>query len=72
MGEAEDYDAAGAILDGVISHVETCEWNVDAIELQPVFEALGLKAGKFMHVVYTAIEGRSSGLPLFDAIHARS
>ena len=31
-------------------------------------EALGLKPGKVMHILYTAIEGRSQGLPLFDSI----
>ena len=61
-------EQAPAILDAVIAHVASCQWDVEAIKLQPVIEALGLKPGKVMHVLYTAIEGRSQGLPLFDAI----
>ena len=45
----------------------TCEWT-DEIDPRPAIEALGLKPGKVMHVLYTAIEGRSQGLPLFDSI----
>ena len=40
------------------------DWS-DEIDVRPAIEGLGLKAGKVMHVVYTAVEGRSSGLPLF-------
>jgi glutamyl-tRNA synthetase len=36
--------------------------------LKSAIEALGLKAGKAMPVVYGAIEGRTAGLPLYDAI----
>ncbi len=64
---AQRLDEAGALLDAVIDYVERCDWD-DGIELQPVVEALGLKPRKVMHVVYTAIEGRSAGLPLFDSI----
>ena len=38
------------------------------VDLKPTVESLGLKAGKVMHVVYTAVEGRSQGLPVYDAI----
>ena len=47
--------------------VEHCEWS-DAIDVRPVITELGLKPGKVMHVLYTAIEGTSAGLPLFDSI----
>ena len=36
--------------------------------MRPAIVDLGLKPGKVMHVLYTAIEGTSSGLPLFDSI----
>ena len=55
------------MLDAVIAFVEKCEWN-DRIELQPPIAELGLKPGKVMHLVYTAVEGASSGLPLFESI----
>jgi len=55
------------VLDAVIAFVEECEWN-DRIELQPPIAELGLKPGKVMHLVYTAVEGASSGLPLFESI----
>jgi glutamyl-tRNA synthetase len=60
-------DRAADILDAVIGYVEGCEWG-DEIDPRPAIEDLGLKAGKVMHVVYTAVEGRSQGLPLFSAI----
>ena len=51
----------------MIEFVERCEWS-DAVDVRPVLTALGLKPGKVMHVLYTAIEGTSAGLPLFDSI----
>jgi glutamyl-tRNA synthetase len=61
-------EQAAAILDAAIAHLETCEWTVDGINLKAPIEALGVKAGKVMHVVYTAIEGRAAGLPVYDGI----
>ena len=46
----------------------SCDWT-DEIDPRPAIEALGLKPGKVMHVLYTAIEGRGQGLPLFDSIN---
>ena len=61
-------EQAPAILDAVIAYVETCAWDADAIDLKAPIEALGLKAGKVMHVIYTAVEGRAAGLPVYDSI----
>ena len=47
--------------------VANCEWG-DQIDPRPAIEVLGCKPGKVMHVVYTAIQGRAAGLPLFDSI----
>src|SRR5438552_12680774 len=58
---------AAAILDAVIELVHDCDWT-DEIDPRPAIDALGVKPGKVMHVLYTAIEGRSQGLPLFDSI----
>ncbi|HEY5172989.1 MAG TPA: glutamate--tRNA ligase, partial [Acidimicrobiia bacterium] len=60
-------EAAADILDAVVDFVANCDWT-DEIDPRPAIEALGLKPGKVMHVLYTAIEGRSQGLPLFDSI----
>jgi glutamyl-tRNA synthetase len=60
-------ERANEVLDAVIAYVEKCEWS-DRIELQPPIAELGLKPGKVMGLVYTAIEGASSGLPLFESI----
>ncbi|MCZ7536864.1 MAG: glutamate--tRNA ligase [Acidimicrobiia bacterium] len=57
------------ILDAVIAHLEKCEWTVEAIDLRPLLETLGLKARKALPAVYAAIEGSHAGLPLFDSIH---
>jgi glutamyl-tRNA synthetase len=61
-------EQAKAILDGVTEFVEQVEPWPDEADVRPAIEALGLKPGKVMHVVYTAIEGRSAGLPLFPSI----
>ena len=60
-------ESAKDVLDAVIDFVERCDWS-DAIDVRPVIAELGLKPGKVMHVLYTAIEGTSAGLPLFDSI----
>ena len=41
----------------------TCDWTLDAIDLQPVTEALGIKARKAMPAVYAAVEGVHRGAP---------
>jgi len=56
------------ILDAVAAHLETCDWSVEAVDLRPVLEPLGVKPRKALPAVYAAIEGRHAGLPLFDSI----
>ncbi|MDQ1510597.1 MAG: glutamyl-tRNA synthetase [Actinomycetota bacterium] len=60
-------ERANEVLDAVIDFLEKREWS-DRIELQEPIAALGLKPGKVMGLVYTAVEGASSGLPLFESI----
>ncbi len=64
----QNVEQAAAILDVVIAYLETCRWDAETIDLKAPIEALGLKAGKAMPVIYTAIEGRSAGLPVYDSI----
>jgi len=62
-------DRVGEILDTAIAHVESCEWNPDAINLKaPIEEQLGVKLRKAAPALYAAVEGRHQGLPLFDSI----
>jgi glutamyl-tRNA synthetase len=61
-------EQVGEILDAVAAHIETCAWPDERIDLRPVLEPLGVKPGKVMHAVYTAVEGRKAGLPLFESI----
>jgi glutamyl-tRNA synthetase len=61
-------ERAKDVLEAVIAYVAQCEWG-DAIDVRPAIVEIGLKANKqTMPVLYTAIEGTSSGLPLFDSI----
>jgi glutamyl-tRNA synthetase len=62
-------DRIDEILDAVIAHVETSDWTVDALALQPVTDALGIKFRKAAPAVYAAVEGIHRGLPLFDSMH---
>ncbi len=67
---AAKIDRAGEVLDAVAAHLADCDWTPEAIGgLRTAIEALGLKPGKVMKVVYVAIEGRPAGLPLFDSVH---
>jgi glutamyl-tRNA synthetase len=61
-------EKAGEILDAAIAHVESCEWTLVGIDLRAAVDELGVKARKALPVVYAAIEGKTAGLPLFDAI----
>jgi glutamyl-tRNA synthetase len=61
-------ERAKDVLDAVITYVEDCEWS-DEVDVRAAIENIGLKPNKrIMPVLYTAIEGTSSGLPLFDSI----
>jgi glutamyl-tRNA synthetase len=66
--KVESTDRIVEILDAVIAHVESCEWTVEALALQPVTEALGIKFRKAAPAVYAAVEGVHRGLPLFDSM----
>lgn len=61
-------DRVREVLDAVATHLESCEWTVEAIDLRPVLDGLGIKARKAMPALYAAVEGRHAGLPLFDSI----
>jgi glutamyl-tRNA synthetase len=66
----EKVDRATEILDAVIEHVETCPWeSSEDLDVRPDLEELGMKPRKVMHVIYTAVEGRAAGLPLFDSMY---
>ncbi|PYO87675.1 MAG: glutamate--tRNA ligase, partial [Gemmatimonadetes bacterium] len=66
----EQTERAGEILDAVIEHVDSCPWDrSEDLDIRPVFEKLGIKPRKGMHVIYTAVEGRAAGLPLFDSMY---
>jgi glutamyl-tRNA synthetase len=66
----EQTERASEILEAVIEHVEACPWErSEDLDIRPVFEKLGIKPRKAMHVIYTAVEGRAAGLPLFDSMY---
>jgi glutamyl-tRNA synthetase len=59
-------ERAKDVLDAVIAYVADCEWS-DEIDVRDVIAEFG-KPKHVMPVLYTAIEGTASGLPLFDSI----
>jgi glutamyl-tRNA synthetase len=61
-------DRVAELYDAVLAHLEACDWTLEAIDPRPVVTELGLKVKPAMKALYTAIEGRESGLPLFDSI----
>jgi len=65
----EKTDRIADVFDAVIAHVESCEWTVEALALQPVTDAIGIKFRKVAPAAYAAVEGVHRGLPLFDSMH---
>jgi glutamyl-tRNA synthetase len=65
----ERTDRTVEVLDAVTTHVEKFDWTVDALALQPVTDALGIKFRKVAPAVYAVIEGVHRGLPLFDSMY---
>jgi glutamyl-tRNA synthetase len=66
----EKAERSGELLDAVLEHIETVDdWSADTLDLRPVLEKLGVKPRTVMHVIYTGVEGRSAGLPLFDSMY---
>ncbi len=61
-------DQAIEILDAVEKHLTDCDWTLVGIDLRDVVSEIGLKPRKALPAVYIAIEGSTSGLPLFDFI----
>ncbi len=61
-------ERVGEILDAVAAHLTTCEWTPGAIDPRAVVEQLGIKPRDGLRAIYTAVEGRHAGLPVFDAI----
>jgi glutamyl-tRNA synthetase len=65
----QQTERAGEILDATTVHLSNLtEWTPEAVDLRPVLSELGLKPRKALPAVYTAVEGRHAGLPLFDSI----
>jgi glutamyl-tRNA synthetase len=64
----EQTDRIAEVLDAIIAHVESCPWSVEALALQPVTDALGIKFRKVAPAVYAVVEGVHRGLPLFDSM----
>ena len=68
----ERTDRIGEVLDAVITHVESCDWTVDAVDFRAALTALGLSKKEIraaMPALYAAVEGLPRGLPLFDSMH---
>lgn len=57
------------VFDTVIAHLRACEWTHDGIDLRDPLTKIGIeKPGKALPAVYAAVEGRHTGLPLFESI----
>ncbi len=56
------------VLDAVLAHVESCDWEPAALDLRPALDALGVKPRKVMPALYAAVEGEHRGLPLFESM----
>ncbi len=59
---------AGAVLGLVAQHLAHCEWTTEGVDLRAPLNEAGFKVRKVMPAIYSAVEGRPSGLPLFDSL----
>jgi glutamyl-tRNA synthetase len=68
--QLEKVDRVAELLDRTIARLEACEWTYETIEqeLRAAVDDIGSKPRKAMPALYTAVEGRHAGLPLFDSI----
>ncbi|MGH8985954.1 MAG: glutamate--tRNA ligase [Acidimicrobiia bacterium] len=64
----EKVERVDEVLDAAVAHLESCDWTLEAIDLRPSIDALGLKPRKVYPALYAAVEGRHAGLPLHDSI----
>ena len=71
---AESWDKLTAtervdeVLGSVEDHVAGIEWDGEPVDLREVLKAGDFKPRKVMPAIYSAVEGRHAGLPVFDAI----
>jgi glutamyl-tRNA synthetase len=66
----ERAERVADVLDAAIDHVETCAWNSsDDLDVRERLRQLGVKPRPVMHALYTAVEGRHAGLPIFDSMY---
>jgi len=56
------------VLTLVDEHLETCEWTPEGTNFNGRLKEAGYKVRKVIPAVYVAIEGRPTGLPLFDSL----
>jgi glutamyl-tRNA synthetase len=68
LAEITQFEKVGELLDAAMRHLDECEWTSEGVALQGVVKELGLKPRTHMKVLYAAIEGRTTGLPLFDSM----
>jgi glutamyl-tRNA synthetase len=61
-------DRIAEVLDAVAARLRDCEWTVEQIDLRDVLKELGVIPRKTFPALYVAVEGRRSGLPLFNSI----
>src|SRR5262249_21348977 len=64
-------ERAKDVLDAVIDFVDAYVWNdtTERVDVRDAITKIGMKPNKqTMPVLYTAIEGTSAGLPLFESI----
>jgi glutamyl-tRNA synthetase len=70
-GKVVATERVGEVLDVLGAHLETCEWTPEGADFRDALAPLtetGLKVRKVMPAVYAAVEGRTSGLPIFDSL----
>jgi glutamyl-tRNA synthetase len=61
-------ERVGELFDAALAYLEQCDWTLDALDIRPVIEQLGMKPRKAMPALYAAVEGMHRGLPLFDSM----
>lgn len=69
IAQLNEIEDAASVLQAIKSHLESCEWSVEAIDLRETVNGLGLKPRKALPLVYLAIQNSTTGLPLFDVIY---
>lgn len=63
-----ETERVAELLDLVDARLAECEWTVEGVDIREPLKEAGFKPRTAMPAIYAAVEGRATGLPLFESL----